>query len=137
MLQDTIIKSFLSMLLMVGVFGLIIFILRKYIKKAKNKANPVELNVISKTTIQAKTHLYIVKAGNKTLLLGATDHNINTLADLTEQKMPVAVNYTAPKKLVASAYKNADDSKNQLVPKSKTDENSLSFKTFLKSTLTK
>ena len=80
----TIIKTFLTLSSVVALLAVILFVIKKYSKKNKENINTLDLKVISRTTLQPKTHVYIVKAGLKTLLLGVSDHNISTLADLSE-----------------------------------------------------
>ena len=86
MFDEPLLKSFLSLCSVVAVLAVALFFVKKYAKKARIKHNGMDLSVLSRTSLQPKSHLYIVQAGAKTLLLGVSDHSITTLSDLTEDK---------------------------------------------------
>ena len=86
MFEEGMMKAFLTLGICVLFLGGILLIVKKYAKKTKKLKNGFDLEVISRTSLNQKNHLYVVKAGEKTLLIGVSDHNINTLSDLTEEK---------------------------------------------------
>ena len=133
MIDDNILKAFLTLILIVGGLAGLFFLLKKFNARAKGIDNNIGLHVVSKISLQSKTHLYIVKAGEKILLIGVSDHNIRTLADLTDQeeKLPGEIKKAAGKGVKMSGVpKPIDNSKTA-------EEASLSFKSFLRSSLRK
>jgi flagellar biosynthetic protein FliO len=128
-------KTFFTLLIAVGGLGGILFLLKRFATRGRSNDSSVDLKVISKLTLQPKNSIFVVKAGERTLLLGASDRNISTLADLTDGKSgktsdedhDIALNkHLNPSQLQALARKQ---------PKPKSED--LSFATFLKSTLGK
>jgi flagellar biogenesis protein FliO len=133
MFDNSILKAFFSLILLVGVLGLLLFILKKFtIKTRKNRLNQLELNIISHLTLLPKVHLFVVKAASKTLLLGVSDKNINALSELSDEG-----NYHLDTTQKAFNALSTDVSlSKQGLGKSKPDD-SLSFRSFLRSTLKK
>lgn len=130
MFEDSILKAFTTLAICVAGLGALLFILKKVNKKSKLlSGNSVDLQVVSRISLQPKTSLFVVKAGQKTLLVGATEKSVSAIADLTEAPLPNA--FSAGKTLNNSAIK----------PKSANEISSvdspLSFKSFLKATLQK
>ncbi|MGA2296254.1 MAG: flagellar biosynthetic protein FliO [FCB group bacterium] len=130
MIEDSLMRSFLSMVGFIAVLAVVLFFFKKYAKKANNKSNSVDLNIVSKLNIQPKTTLYIIKAGVKTLLVGVTDHNIQTLSDLTEDKTPKS-SFNIKKPLPVSD-KELPELALPLAKKISEDKNPLSFSNFIK-----
>ena len=83
-MDATIIKAFLLLCLCVGGMGLLFYYLRKYGTKLRDNNSQVELKILGKASLQPKSHIFIIQAEGKKLLIGVTEHNINTLSDLTE-----------------------------------------------------
>jgi flagellar biogenesis protein FliO len=135
MFDSSVLQSFLPLILLVGFLGGVLFLLKKLSLKAKSKKSEFILNVISKTTIQPKTHLYIVQAASRFLLLGVSDHSVTTLADLTDE-LKSSDQLAVQKKISAITKKGILSSGNSKNPQVK-DENSLSFGSFLRSALRK
>lgn len=126
MFEDSMIKAFLTLAGSVGIIALLFYILKKYAKKVKNTKNAVELEVLSRINLSPKSHLYVVKAGSKTLLLGATDSNVSILSDLNDKNSSDDFDFSGAdseelKRFAANAK-----------PAGKSDD-SLSFSAFLKS----
>ena len=132
MFADPLLRTFMSLILCVACLGGIMIALKKYARRTrKSKVGVIDMQVLSRISLQAKSHLYIVKAGNKTLLLGATDHNITNLAELSD------TGKSQPS--IKSAFPTVGSSpvpkEKAIVPKTKTD--TLSFKSFLAATMAK
>ncbi len=118
-------KAFATLAGVVGFLGLILFVLKKVIKKNKKIENQIDLQIISKISLQPKSHIYLIKAGEQTLLVGATDHNINTLADLSPNERPIP-SFTSETKRPSRIQTPQAELTQDL-------ENSLSFGSFIKS----
>jgi flagellar biosynthetic protein FliO len=82
--EGSIINTFLALMAMVAVFGAILFAVKKFALKGKNLNNGISVQIISKTVLQPKTSIFVIKVENKTLLIGVTDHHVNTLAELSD-----------------------------------------------------
>lgn len=134
MFDDTILKSFATMGVAVAFLSAILFFMKFLVKKNRmnNSINNTELKIISKTTLQPKHHLYIVKANNKELLLGVTDQNINLIADLSCNKekfndeLMISNNKIIPTNKIIKKKENTPIT-----------DDSLSFKNFLMSSFKK
>lgn len=128
-----IIKTFATLLAAVGCLGVILVIIKKLNARSKGINNSVALKIISRIPLHSKSNLYIIKAGEKTLLIGATDQNVSTLADLTEENAFVQIE---GKKF---SLKKGGGSSGGSARKNPVDEayEALSFRNFLKSGLGK
>lgn len=82
-MDATILKAFSLLALCVGGIGVLFYFLRKYSSKLTRNNNTTEMKVTGKLSLMPKSHLFIVKVGDRDLLLGVTDGSINTLAELT------------------------------------------------------
>lgn len=78
------IKAFFTLGIAVAVIAMVLYLVKRIVIKKNITTNGVELKVLSRISLQPKTHLFLVKADEKTLLIGATDHNVNLISDLTE-----------------------------------------------------
>lgn len=83
-MDATILKAFALLSLCVGGMGLLFYYLKKYGTKLRDNNSQVELKVLGKASLQPKSHIFIIQAEGRKLLIGVTDHSINTLSDLTE-----------------------------------------------------
>ena len=125
----SILKAFATLVSVVAGLAGLLMLVKKYAKKGKKIVNQIDLHVISKISLQPKSHLYLVKAGENTLLLGVTDHNINTLADLTENNQKSVQLPINPSKIRINHSQDTNLTKDF--------ENSLSFGSFIKSAFRK
>ena len=136
MFDSNILNAFLSLSFLVLLLGGILFAL-KYLAKKRNKStSDTQLEVISRVSLQPKTHMYIVKVGNKKLLIGATDNSISTLADLSEKKQISKSEEASLDKNLQTMLKRNSVKTDKVQPTAQPSQ-SLSFKSFLKSTLSK
>jgi flagellar biosynthetic protein FliO len=129
-----IMKAFLTLAGVVTLLALILYFLKKLTVKAKKIPGSPELKVLSKTNLGPKSGIYLVRVGSRTLLIGSTDHNINTLAELTP-----GVSQAAPSNQQSARALNT---KAQPVPQGiprdgKNMEDPFSFRNFLLSNFKK
>lgn len=127
--ESALLKSFLSLVLLVAVLGIILLFIKRLAKKTRLKKQNSELSILTRMSLSPKAHLYIVQAENKKLLLGVTDHHVSLVHD-----------YSKPNQLPDLI--NKDDS--TAIPKEmlkqkpiKSDDESLSFGNFLKTAFKK
>ncbi len=133
-MDDTMIKAFFTLGIAVAVIALVLYFVKRLVIKKNINSGGVELKVLSRISLQPKTHLYLVKADEKTLLIGATDHNINLISDLSED----------PTFHGAISLEDNKSLRKDLVKQMQTDEKAkmeieqnLSFSAFLKSAFKK
>lgn len=130
MFDGNILRAFTTLGIIVSLFGVLLWIIKKYTGKTRKNSSGIEMEIISKITLQPKNQLFVVKAGSKTLLLGVSEKNISSLADLSES-VPEKPNFDTVLK---------QTQQNKIPAKSNVDnitENDLSFRKFLMSTLSK
>ncbi len=129
-MDGTIIKSFAILLGSVAVVYLVLFTLKKFSKKFTNTAdNPQRLKVLSKLSLQQKSQLFIVEADGKTLLIGVSEKNINTLAELSDSQRISSFNIEGKRSRVNSIQSQSD------TPAESESSKDLSFFSFLKSSI--
>jgi len=75
--------AFATLALCVGGFWGLAQIVKKYGLKMHSMANSVPLNVLSKVSLTPKANVFVIRAGEKTLVVGTSDTGVNTLADIT------------------------------------------------------
>ncbi len=129
MFDGNILRAFATLGLLVSLFGVLFWLIKKYTAKSKKKSSGISLEILSRMALQPKNQLFVIKAGDKTLLLGVSEKSINTLADLSSN---VPSTQTFDNVLMQTQNKNTNSNQIQNI-----DENSLSFKSFLMSTLSK
>jgi flagellar biogenesis protein FliO len=127
-MDGSIIKAFLTLAGSVGVLGFLLYLVKKAGLKAKKNNGAYNLEILSKLTLQPKSHIFIIKAESKILMVGVSEKSINLISDLTETNEINTKLLPTPKheKIIAS-------SKNKKI----NDVDDLSFKAFLRSTLLK
>lgn len=91
-MSPEILQAFLTLSLIVLALGGVLLLVKKFVKKTKSVKGSFGIQVVSKTALSPKNSLFVIKVEDKTLLIGATDHNITTLKDLSESSLPVAGN---------------------------------------------
>ncbi|MDR0927910.1 MAG: flagellar biosynthetic protein FliO [Ignavibacteria bacterium] len=81
-MDANILQSFGVLILAVGVIAGVMVLIKKITAQRLEAKTTINLNVISKITLQPKNHLFVVKVAEKLLVLGVTDNNINILTEL-------------------------------------------------------
>jgi flagellar biogenesis protein FliO len=142
--DGNILNGFLTMGLIVLALGFILMMVKKYAKKSGKFSGGMNFNIVSKISLQPKTHIFVIEVAGRKLLIGTTEHNISALADLTdsggESSFDDNLNTAfAGIKTQAQAaklkIKNKTPQTIALPPE--INEDSLSFGSFLKSTFKK
>lgn len=130
-MDANILQTFAMLILAVAVIAGIMIVIKKItIRKNENKA-VVDLNVISKITLQPKNHLFVVKAAGKLLLLGVTDSSVNILTELDADSVK-NINTKSRQELTNELLNKANKSN---LETNKILKNDLSFMNFIKDTL--
>ncbi len=133
MFEDPIVNAFVSLTALVALMGGLLLVVKKYAAKTRTKKNGgLGLEVISRIALQPKTHLYIVKAAGKILLIGANDHSVTALADLSKNIAAAKQKQKTEKK---TSYGEIDKEKDLINKRLNNieDKDSLSFKSFIAS----
>jgi flagellar protein FliO/FliZ len=128
-MDANILQSFGVLILAVGVIAGIMYLLKKINLKRLESRATIDLNVISKISLQPKNHLFIVKVVDKLLVLGVSDNNINILTEL-DASFEKVVGTKSKQELTEEILKKAAN-----VNLDKKINTNLSFANFLKSSL--
>lgn len=133
MFDSSILSAFISLILIVAALGLFLYMFKRYVNKHRKINNKVSLDIISRVSLSPKNHLFVVKAEGKTLLLGATEHNINTLAELGDDMPKDMLELSTHTDLINLPKQKTQMKSKQVakLPEFAVDD-SLSFTSFLK-----
>ena len=82
----SLINSSLIMLLVAGVLALLLFFIKRSANNRIRNGNGVQMQVVSKLTLQPKVNLYVVKTGGRMIMLGVSDKNVSLLGDLVPSR---------------------------------------------------
>lgn len=85
MIDETLLRTFLTLLLCVAGLGIVLVFVKRYSSKIAPQRQSIELKAVGRLPLQ-KGAVYAIQAGGRTLLLGATDHSINLIADITSDQ---------------------------------------------------
>ena len=136
-MDSNIVQTFVVLIAAVGVIFVIMLLIKKISVKRLESRSTINLNVISKITLQPKNHLFVVKAANKLLVLGVTDNSINILTELDVDLEATIIdkcnsNNTDEilKQVITSGIKNKTMSDGPINTSA-----DLSFKSFIKSSI--
>jgi len=82
-IDPNILNAFLTLMGSVAILGIILFLMKKYTLKFKNKSIENNIEVISKLNLSPKNSLWTVKFQNKVLLLGVSEKSINLISEVS------------------------------------------------------
>jgi flagellar protein FliO/FliZ len=82
MFDSPMMSAFLTLTMAVVAIGVIFYILKKYSKKITPKLGNKDINIISRSSLTPKSHLYTVEVDGEKLLLGVTETNVNLIKEL-------------------------------------------------------
>ena len=85
-MEELLIKSFSTLIFASLGLGLILYFVKKKLGKNVDKSSGMTLKVVSRLNLAPKSSLQIIKVGDRNLLIGVTDKEINLIADLTEKQ---------------------------------------------------
>ena len=135
-MDSNIIQTFIVLITAVGVIAVIMMLVKKISMKRLGSRSTVNLNVITKITLQPKNHLFVVKAANKLLVLGVTDNSINILTELDpdlEQTISDKSNPNATDVILKKVFNSGI--KSSAATSTSITNDDLSFKNFIKSSI--
>lgn len=129
-------SSLLNSLLILSACVVILFGISNYLKRInkKNSANlgDYEGKVLSRIPLMKNTFLYIVKIGNRTFLLGASDKSVSLISELKPNQPDLGtVDFPNPSYSTTKKVQTIEEVQNNNNP------NDLSFRSFLKSAFSK
>jgi len=128
-IDPNILNAFLTLMGSVTILGIILFLMKKYTLKFKNKSIENNIEVISKLNLSPKNSLWTVKFQNKVLLLGVSEKSINLISEVSNS-------YLAEDKSDVKLKSKIQPIVQSNKPTSNTNDD-LSFKEFLKSAVFK
>lgn len=122
-MDGNILNAFATLSLVVVALGALLLVVKKTTLNKASKDQILDMKILSKMQLNPKNHLYVVQAGDKRLLLGVSESGIRSLSELSDViSSPTIVNKTMP-------IQQATNPKSII-----SNDESLSFKSFLKST---
>ena len=126
--DSPIVSAFANLTIIVGILVFILLLIKKFGKKLNGVENSNSVKIISKSSLSSKNHLYVIEIEDMKLLIGANDNSINLITDLKKSE----TNTNLESKSIANKNKKANNTVNSINPK-----NNLSFKSFIKSAISK
>lgn len=128
-IDPNILNAFLTLMGSVALLGILLFVMKKFTVKFKNKSQENNIEILSKLNLSPKNSLWTIKVQDKILLLGISEKNINLLTELNEKTVIPKQNLSAQgtKKQVV----------NNVISKKESLNDDLSFKEFLRSAVFK
>ncbi len=127
-MDGSLLKSFAVLIAAVGIVFAVLVLLKRFSKRFTSQNNAVQMKILSKMALNAKSHLYIVEADGKTLLLGVTEKNISILSELSDSQRVSSFNISRQRQV----KQKTGESEEAISPQSKKN---LSFASFLKSSI--
>lgn len=85
LMDGKIIESFLILMGSVGILAVLLFGVKRYISNTRQSAGSESINIVSKVTLQPKSHLFVIETAGKKLLVGVSEKSINLVSDLTDK----------------------------------------------------
>lgn len=129
-------NSILNSLLILSACIIVLFGISNYLKKInrKNSANlgDYEGKIISRIPLMKNTFLYIVKIGNRTFLLGASDKSVSLISELKPNQSEVG-----SEEFPNHSYTTTTKKVQTIEEVQHNNPNDLSFRAFLKSAFSK
>lgn len=128
-------SSILNSLLILPACVVVLFGISNYLKRInkKNSANlgDYEGKVLSRIPLMKNTFLYIVKIGNKTFLIGASDKSVSLISELKPNQTEITqIDFPNPSYTTTKKVQTIEEVQNN-------NSNDLSFRSFLKSAFSK
>ncbi len=78
-----VVKTFLTMMLIVGLMFAVLIIVRKYFYSRPQFADD-NMRIITSLSLQPKKSIYLVKMFGKMMIVGVTDNSIAALGEVTD-----------------------------------------------------
>jgi len=88
MIDETLLRAFLTLLLCVAGLAVVLFIVKRYSSKISPQRSTLELKAIGRLPLH-KGAVYAIQVENRTLHIGATEHSINLITDITNEQSPI------------------------------------------------
>lgn len=129
-------SSILNSLLILSACVIVLFGISNYLKKINRKNSgklgDYEGKILSRIPLMKNTFLYIVKIGNRTFLLGASDKSVSLISELKPNQSEVGLEEFPNHSYATTAKKvqTIEEVQNN-------NPNDLSFRAFLKSAFSK
>ncbi|MGI6370533.1 MAG: flagellar biosynthetic protein FliO [Ignavibacteria bacterium] len=130
-MDANIIQSFIILFIAVLILAGFLFFIKKNANKRNQNRIGINMKVISKISLQAKHHIFVVKVAEKVLVIGVSENNMNILTEL-DPEFVKSIESKSQEKIKNEVFSKINTSKNT----EKNDaEMDLSFLNFIKSSL--
>lgn len=143
-MDESLLKAFFSLAACVVSLLVVYYFVKKYATRKGKVASEdgASFSIISRQPLPPKGMIYLVGIGGRRLLIGATEHNVSLLADITGNDSPaaspalasrMAQSFPAEQSPAAGFRQNAPNPLTDV----DTDADSVSFSAFLKTVLSR
>jgi flagellar protein FliO/FliZ len=88
------VMSLAAVLALMG--GLLYFVKRFALPGTGAARMPVQVDVLGRRSLQPKKSIVVVRVAGKVLVLGVSDHGMQTLTELTDDEVQAATSASAP-----------------------------------------
>ena len=130
-MDANIIQSFIILFIAVLILAGFLFFIKKNANKRNQNRIGINMKVISKISLQAKHHIFVVKVAEKVLVVGVSENNMNVLTEL-DPEFVKSIENKSQEKIKNEVFSKINTSRNT----EKNDvEMDLSFLNFIKSSL--
>lgn len=130
-MDANIIQSFIILFVAVLILAGFLFLIKKNANKRSQNKIGINMKVISKISLQAKHHIFVVKVAEKVLVVGVSENNMNVLTEL-DPEFVKSIENKSQEKIKNEVFSKINTSRNT----EKNDvEMDLSFLNFIKSSL--
>lgn len=135
-METTLLKAFLTLAALVGVLGAALYVVRRYAAVRLSHHTGAQFRVIGQLSLQQKKQIYLLLVADTILVVGAADHSITTLSEITDPATVAAlIEAKTPSASLSSLWaqpKEATVSSPPSLPAER-PQSILSFSEFLKS----
>lgn len=133
-METTLLKAFLTLTALVAALGAVLYVVRRYTAVQLTQHTGAQFRVIGQLALQQKRQIYLLLVADKILVVGAADHSITTLSEITDPATIAALieakTPTSPLSSLWASRKGTGSSSSSLTEH---PQGILSFSEFLKS----
>jgi flagellar biosynthetic protein FliO len=87
-MEGILIRMVLSLAAVLALMVGLMYLVKRFVLPGTGSLRmPVQVDVIGKRTLQPKKSVFVVRVAGKVLVLGVSDHGMQTLTELTEEEL--------------------------------------------------
>jgi flagellar biogenesis protein FliO len=132
-MDGTLLNAFILLSLCIVAIFLLSLYLKKYSQNKTQQLGSFESKILSKIALSRNSSLFVVKVGDRSFLIGASDKSISLISELTSYNTSNLTKSEFPN----PSYLPQKQVKKNVGNEPITSNDNLSFKSFLKSTFSR